>query len=73
MGLDLWKPEGAFYVLPEVPQPEKFVSKLYTDYKVIVYLGSWFGAPSRVRLSYALDEKEIKEGLNRIEDCLNKI
>ena len=73
MGLDLWKPEGAFYVLPEVPQPEKFATKLYTDYKVIVYLGSWFGAPRRVRLSYALDEKEMKEGLKRIKDCLSKI
>jgi aspartate aminotransferase len=73
IGLDLWKPEGAFYVLPEVPAPEKFTSKLYTDYNVIVYLGSWFGAPNRIRLSYALDEKEIKEGLNRIKDCLGKI
>jgi aspartate aminotransferase len=73
MGLDLWKPEGAFYVLPRVPKPEEFTNKLYTDYDVIVYLGSWFGAPSRVRLSYALDEKEIKEGLNRIKDCLKKL
>ncbi len=72
IGLDLWKPEGAFYVLPKVPQPENFAGKLYTDYKVIVYLGSWFGAPSRIRLSYALDEKEIEEGLNRIKNCLSK-
>jgi aspartate aminotransferase len=73
IGLSLWKPEGAFYVLPKTPQPKKFATKLYTDYKVIVYLGSWFGAPSRIRLSYALDENEIKEGLNRIKDCLGKI
>jgi aspartate aminotransferase len=73
IGLNLWKPEGAFYVLPEVPDPEKFTSKLYTDYNVIVYLGSWFGAPNRVRLSYALNEEEIKEGLERIKDCLSKI
>ncbi len=73
IGLDLWKPEGAFYVLPKVPKPEELVRKLYTDYNVIIYLGRWFGAPGRVRLSYALDEKEIKEGLNRIKDCLSKI
>ena len=73
IGLDLWKPEGAFYVLPKVSKPEEFVRKLYADYKVIVYLGSWFGAPNRVRLSYALDEEEIKEGLNRIKDCLRTI
>jgi aspartate aminotransferase len=70
LDLDLWKPEGAFYVLPKVPDPEQFVWRLYTEYKVITYLGEWFGAPDRVRLSYALDEKEIEEGLNRIESCL---
>lgn len=73
MGLDLWKPEGAFYVLPKVPDPEEFVWRLYTDYKVITYLGEWFGAPERVRFSYALDESEIEEGLNRVESCLNDI
>ena len=73
IGLNLWKPEGAFYVLPEVPNPEKFTGKLYTDYNVIVYLGRWFGAPDRVRLSYALNEEEIREGLERMKDCLGKI
>ncbi|MEJ6949545.1 pyridoxal phosphate-dependent aminotransferase [Natronospora cellulosivora (SeqCode)] len=73
IGLDLWKPEGAFYVLPTVPRAKEFVWKLYTKYKVIVYLGDWFGAPGRIRLSYALDEKLIKEGLKRIEKCLIEI
>jgi len=37
---------------------------------VITYLGEWFGAPDRIRLSYALDKKEIEEGLNRIDLAL---
>ncbi|MFW6238190.1 MAG: pyridoxal phosphate-dependent aminotransferase [Halanaerobiales bacterium] len=72
IGLDLWKPEGAFYVFPRVENPREFVYKLYTEYDAIAYLGEWFGAPSRVRLSYALDEELIKEGLNRIELCLKE-
>ena len=70
LGLDLWKPEGAFYVLPRVNRPRELVTRLYLDHKVIVYLGEWFGAPDRVRLSYALDEAEIVEGLRRIGRCL---
>ncbi len=73
IGLSLWKPEGAFYVFPEVKNPEQFVWKLYKDYNVITYLGKWFGSSKRVRLSYALDEEEIKEGLNRIEICLQNM
>lgn len=73
IGLDLWKPEGAFYVLPRVENPEKFVWKLFKEYNVITYLGKWFGAPERVRLSYALNENEIKEGLNCIEKCLKEL
>jgi len=72
LGLDLWKPEGAFYVFPRVEDPEGFVWNLYKKYKVITYLGEWFGSPKRVRLSYALDEKEIEEGLNKMELCLGR-
>ncbi len=70
LGFNLWKPEGAFYVFPEFKNPEKFVWELYTKYKVITYLGGWFGSPNRIRFSYALDAKEIEEGLNRIELAL---
>jgi aspartate aminotransferase len=73
LGLDLWKPEGAFYVLPKVKEPRKFLWKLYSEYKVITYLGEWFGAPDRIRLSYALDAKKIEEGLDRIGKCLDKM
>lgn len=66
MGLDLWKPEGAFYVLPKVERPRDFVWDLYERHQVITYLGEWFGSPDRVRLSYALDLDKIEIGLERI-------
>ena len=66
LGLDLWRPEGAFYVFPKVKNPSKVVSDLYFKYKVIVYDGTWFGSPERIRLSYALDIEMMKEGLNKI-------
>ena len=66
LGLELWKPEGAFYVMPKIESPRDFVWDLYQNHKVITYLGEWFGAPQRVRLSYALDLESIEEGLRRI-------
>jgi aspartate aminotransferase len=73
LGFDLWKPEGAFYVLPKCKNAREFLSVLYQEYKVITYLGEWFGAPDRIRLSYALDVKQIEEGLGRIQQAMKKV
>jgi aspartate aminotransferase len=70
LGLDLWKPEGAFYVLPKIGNPRDFVWDMFHQYKVITYLGEWFGAPDRVRFSYALDVEKIEEGLHRVGQYL---
>jgi len=70
MGLDLWKPEGAFYVLPKIKNPRVFVWEMFKKYKVITYLGEWFGVNDRVRFSYALDIDKIKEGLSRVKKYL---
>ena len=70
LGLDLWKPEGAFYVLPKIDNPKGFVRDMFYDHQVITYLGEWFGAPDRVRFSYALDVDKIEEGLSRVEKYL---
>ena len=67
MGFDVWKPEGAFYVLPKIKNSNRVVSELFYKHKVIVYDGAWFGAPGRIRLSYALELPKIKEGLARIK------
>ena len=70
LGFDVWQPEGAFYVMPKVEDPRDFVWRLYHDHKVITYLGEWFGSPTRVRLSYALDIEKIEAGLGRIRTYL---
>jgi aspartate/methionine/tyrosine aminotransferase len=72
LGLDLWKPEGAFYVFPEMENSRKAVWNLYKRHKVITYLGEWFGVKDRIRLSYAIDIQKIEEGLNRIRNYLEK-
>ncbi len=72
LGLGLWRPEGAFYVLPKINKPRDAVWNLFKKYNVITYLGDWFGAPGRIRLSYALDVDKIEEGLKRIEKYLNE-
>ena len=71
LGLELWKPEGAFYVLPKIKNSKGFVLDMFQKHKVITYLGDWFGAPERVRFSYALDVEKIEEGLRRIKKYLN--
>ena len=70
-GLDLWNPEGAFYMLPKVENAENFVWDMFTKYDLITYLGDWFGAPGRVRFSYALNTDKIQDGLSRINDYIN--
>jgi DNA-binding transcriptional MocR family regulator len=45
---------------------------MYHKYKVITYLGEWFGVPGRVRFSYALDVDKIEEGLKRVGKYLKE-
>ncbi len=70
LGLELWKPEGAFYVLPAIKNSNKVVNDLYYKHQMITYDGAWFGAPDRIRLSYALDVEKIREGLKRLGNYL---
>ncbi|NTW21989.1 aminotransferase class I/II-fold pyridoxal phosphate-dependent enzyme [Candidatus Falkowbacteria bacterium] len=70
LGLDLWQPEGAFYVFPRFDDPNKVVNELYYEYNIITYDGTWFGAPDRVRFSYALDVDKIDEGLKRLGEYI---
>ncbi len=72
LDLDLWKPEGAFYVFPKMRNPNRVVNDLYHKYKMIVYDGTWFGDPERVRFSYALDVEKIEEGMRRLKQYLGK-
>jgi len=70
LGLEVWVPNGAYYVFPRFANASQAVEDLYFNYKVITYKGEWFGSPNRIRLSYATDKKNIIEGLRRIEQYL---
>lgn len=72
LGLDLWKPEGAFYVFPKFENSNRVVNDLFYDHRIITYDGAWFGCPGRVRFSYALDVSKIREGLRRLEKYMKK-
>lgn len=72
LGLDVWKPEGAFYILPKIANPKQFVLDMYNKHNVITYLGEWFGAPDRVRFSYALNKDKIEEGMKRVGEYLKE-
>jgi aspartate aminotransferase len=85
-GVSCFKPTGAFYVFPNFSE---YFGKSYqgkkisnstelADYfldvaKVAVVPGVEFGADPFERLSYATSMKDIREGIDRIEDALKKL
>lgn len=70
LGLSVAKPEGAFYVFPQLPHATRAMHDLFYAYHVITYDGVWFGAPDHIRFSYALDAARIEEGLGRLKKFL---
>lgn len=70
------KPEGAFYLFPNVSQAAKasgfssvdeWVTALLEEEKVALVPGSGFGSPDNVRLSYATSAEDLKEAAKRIK------
>ncbi|MGI6113061.1 MAG: pyridoxal phosphate-dependent aminotransferase [Mahellales bacterium] len=85
-GLSCKKPMGAFYVMVNIGDTFNrriddyiingsmdFTEALLSKAKVAVVPGISFGADSFIRLSYATSMENIKEGLNRIEQFINKL
>jgi len=73
IGIDVFEPEGAFYIYPEVGKfgldAETFCDRLLNEYKCAIVPGSAFGEGGEdfARISYAYSVKHIAEALNRIE------
>lgn len=74
-GFNVIRPQGAFYLLPDVSEAaektgyasvDAFVEALLTDANVAVIPGSGFGAPSTIRLSYATSLEALDEAVERI-------
>ena len=82
-GVTCLKPEGAFYVFPNISAylGKTFEGKkITTDQDLCAYLlekglvavvdGMGFGAPGYIRLSYATSQANIEKGMDRIEKAL---
>ncbi|WP_227936229.1 pyridoxal phosphate-dependent aminotransferase [Alkalihalobacillus deserti] len=75
-GVSCVKPQGAFYLFPNVSEAVKlngfasvdaWVEAILEEEKVALVPGSGFGAPDNVRLSYATSLEALEEALTRIE------
>ncbi|WP_147804758.1 pyridoxal phosphate-dependent aminotransferase [Alkalicoccus halolimnae] len=80
-GFTCQKPQGAFYLFPNVKEAvdkspykttEDWVKALLEEAKVAVVPGDGFGAPDNIRLSYATSLEQFEEALDRIEAFVNK-
>lgn len=80
-GISCAKPEGAFYVMPNVKRllgseardSIEFSRLLLNDARVVVTAGSAFGMEGYVRISYANSLDAIKEGVRRIADIAERL
>ena len=85
-GININKPQGAFYVFPDI---SAFFNKSYGDFKVTnsdqlamyilqtakvaVVTGNAFGSPNCIRISYASSMEKLKDAMDRIAIALNNL
>lgn len=82
-GVEVEKPDGAFYVFADVSRHVGQGAKHSTDIELATWLleealvasvpGTPFGAPGHLRLSYATDDASIEEGCRRIAKALQSL
>ena len=79
MGFDCSRPMGAFYIFAKIPDfleqdDAKLVYDLVKNARVAVTAGSYFGkgGDGYLRFSYATGMDQIKEGMDRLEQYINK-
>ncbi|WP_010631170.1 pyridoxal phosphate-dependent aminotransferase [Sporolactobacillus vineae] len=80
-GVSCIKPQGAFYLFPNIAKTSKacgfdtvtdWVAALLEEEKVAVVPGAGFGAPEHIRLSYATSLEKFQTALDRIEHFIKK-
>ena len=71
------KPEGAFYIFCDISKTKlgslSFCERLLSEAQVAAIPGDSFGRDDFIRISFATSMEQIKKGLDRIDDWLNKI
>ena len=79
-GVTCPRPEGAFYVFPDVrgamaakgiDSCATFCAALLDQVGLALVPGRAFGLPGHLRLSYAYSEAELQAGLDRLETFIN--
>jgi len=79
MGLETFKPQGAFYVFPCIQSTgltsDEFCEKLLNDQKVACVPGTAFGPAGEgfIRVSYAYSLEELKVATSKIKVFIDKI
>ena len=78
-GFEVVKPQGAFYLFPNVKKAMKmkgytdvteFTTAILEEVGVALVTGAGFGAPENVRLSYATDLETLKEAVQRLQQFM---
>jgi aspartate aminotransferase len=76
-GLTCPKPDGAFYLFPEIRKTGlkslDFCNKLLEKEQVAVIPGIAFGADDNIRLSYATDMATIEKGMDRLDKFVKSL
>jgi len=76
-GLSCAKPDGAFYMFPNISQTGlkslEFCDGLLESQRVAVIPGVAFGADDCIRLSYATDMASIEKGMDRLEKFVRSL
>ncbi len=77
MGLEVDKPEGAFYIFPSIKKFNissfEFCKRLALEYKVAIIPGDCFEADDHVRISYCVDFETIKVACDRLEKFIKTL
>ncbi len=73
-GMRCNRPDGAFYVFPQLPvlSSELFASQLLEKVGVAVVPGKAFGRDGYIRISYATSMENLEEGMRRIDEFLKQ-
>ena len=77
MGLTYPRPEGAFYVFPDISRfgmdSETFCTRLIEEGGLAAVPGSCFGGEGHIRLSYCYSDEELRESLDRLEKFIQTL
>ena len=77
MGLPFVRPEGAFYVFPDIHRfglsAADFCTRLIRQAGLALTPGACFGGEGHVRISYCCGDAQLQQGLDRLEGFIRTL